>query len=71
MKVLNLLATGGTGGIEVLCKNIAIESNIDNAFWFLFEEGEIYDELKKRGKKVFSSKNKNILKNIAIKKILI
>ena len=64
MKVLNLLATGGTGGIEVLCKNIAIESNIDNAFWFLFEEGEIYDELKKRGKKVFSSKNKNIWKTI-------
>lgn len=62
MKVLNLLATGGIGGIEVLCKNIAIESNIDNTFWFLFEKGEIYDELKKRGKKVFSSKTKNILK---------
>lgn len=59
MKVLNLLAVGGTGGIEVLCRSIALRSNIDNTFWFLFEEGEIYEELKQMKAKVISTKNKN------------
>ena len=59
MKVLNLLASGGTGGIEVLYKNIALKSNMDNTMCFLFEEGETYEYLKENGIKVLSLKNKN------------
>ncbi len=57
MKVLHLLASGGTGGIEVLCKNIIEKADWDNRICFLFEEGEIYEELKKRN--VFSLKEEN------------
>lgn len=62
MKILNILATAKTGGIEVLCKNIVIGSKEDNRICCLFEKGEIYDELKSKGIKVFSTVecNKNI-----------
>ena len=59
MNVLNLLASGGVGGIEVLCKNIALKSDFNNIFCFLFKEGEIYEELKKKNISVLSLKNKN------------
>lgn len=45
MKILNLLSSGGVGGIEQLCKNIGIYSEYDNTFCFLFEEGKIYEEM--------------------------
>ena len=48
MKVLNLLASGNTGGIEVLCKNILLKSKEDNRICCLFKEGEVYNELNNR-----------------------
>lgn len=61
MKILNLLATGRTGGIEVLCRNIMLTSKEDNRICFMFDEGEIYSELKNKlgEKKVLSTKNLN------------
>ena len=64
MKVLHLLASGGTGGIEVLCKNIAVNSSIDNRWVVLFHEGEIYNELKEKGINIFSVSNLSFYKKI-------
>lgn len=49
MKVLNLLSTGGIGGIEILCKDIAKYSAYENRFCFLFALGEVYDEMVQGG----------------------
>lgn len=46
MKILNLLTSGGIGGIEVLCRDIASYSDIENEFAFLFGGGAIYDYMK-------------------------
>lgn len=54
MRVLNLLSSGGVGGIEQLCKNIGIYAKYENTFCFLFEEGKVYEEMKEKGEKVFS-----------------
>lgn len=54
MKVLNLLSSGGVGGIEQLCKNIGIYAKYENTFCFLFDEGEVYEEMKEKGEKVVS-----------------
>ncbi len=64
MKVLHLLASGGTGGIEILCKNIALNSHVDNRWIVLFEEGEIFEELKQHNIEIFSVKNKSFIKKI-------
>ena len=46
--MLHLFAAGGTGGIEVLFRNIVLQSkNIENICGFMFQEGNIYEELKK------------------------
>lgn len=65
MKVLHILASGGVGGIEVLCKDIIKKANWDNRICVLFDEGSIYSELKEEGYNVFSLKNnkKNIIKS--------
>lgn len=64
MKILNLLAVGGTGGIERLCQNIVLNSKEDNRICCLISEGEIYNSLKEKGIKIFSmaNYNKNIFK---------
>ena len=64
MKILHLLAEGKTGGIEVLCKNIILNSKTDNRLCCMFGNGEIYDELKEKSTKIFStaSLNRNIFK---------
>ena len=49
MKILHLLTSGGIGGIEILCKDIATYSNVDNVFCFLFGGGSIYEQMKKSG----------------------
>ena len=59
MKVLNLIAAGGTGGIEVLLRDIIADKTLDNRICCLFEEGEIYEELKSKNEKIFSLKDKN------------
>ena len=59
MKILHLLASAGTGGIETLCKDILIKADWDNRICCLFDEGENYEYLKINNKKIFSLKNKN------------
>lgn len=60
MKVLHLLAAGDFGGIEVLVKSIIQYSNEDNRICFLFNEGMIYEELKRTyGTNVIISLMKN------------
>ena len=51
-KVLNLLSDGGVGGIENLCKCISDIRTEENCFCCLFEEGAIYEEMKKNGNAV-------------------
>jgi len=53
MKVLNLLAAGDIGGIEILNREYAEYSSHENIFLFLRSGGCIVDEMKKRNKKVF------------------
>lgn len=48
MKVLNLLAEGGTGGIETLCNSIDVSNIIDNYWCFLIKGGEIANQIKER-----------------------
>lgn len=45
MRIMHLLTSGNVGGIEVLCKDIAINSKFDNEFCFLFGEGLIYEQM--------------------------
>lgn len=54
MRVLNLLSSGGVGGIEQLCKNIGKYADYSNTFCFLFEEGLIYEEMRLMGLDVIS-----------------
>lgn len=54
MKVLNLLSTGGVGGIEQLCKNIGKHADYQNTFCFLFGEGSIFEEMNTMGLDVIS-----------------
>lgn len=55
MKILNLLSTGGVGGIEQLCKNIGKHTyGYHNTFCFLFGEGYIFEEMKLLGLDVVS-----------------
>ena len=70
MKVLHLLATGGTGGIEVLCKNIIEKADWDNRICCLFDEGKIYEELKYQNKNIFSLKNENRNKKAIVNKLV-
>ena len=48
MRVLNLLASGGIGGIETLCNNLDKEGTIDSYWCFLFQGGKIANEMKQR-----------------------
>ncbi len=45
MRALNLLTAAEYGGIEILCRDIGLYSDIENAFCFLFGEGPIYDQM--------------------------
>lgn len=70
MKVLNLITSAGIGGIETLLREIMNYDEIDNRICTLFNEGEIYEELIKKGKKVFSLADKNKNKKIIVKEIV-
>lgn len=74
MKVLNLLTSGNSGGIESLCRDIGKNCRIENGFCFLFNNGTIYDQMKDLGitaydlsncGKKLSFEKWNALKNIA------
>lgn len=49
MKVLHLLVAGNIGGIEVLMKNYAMQSDHDNIFAFVWAGGPVADELDQKG----------------------
>ena len=51
-KVLNLLETGGIGGIETLCLNSAKYTAYEHTYLFLWKSGKISDEMKNEGYKV-------------------
>lgn len=46
---LHLLWSGGVGGIEILCKEYAIQSKNNNIFVFFCSGGEIADEIENHG----------------------
>lgn len=68
MNILHLLATGETGGIEVLNKEIYLHSRHNNYFCFAFKGGIIADEMKKSGADVTLAETKNPFK--LLKKII-
>ena len=70
MRVLNLLASGGMGGIERLCKDITEKSDFENRLCFLFSEGKIYEEMKSNNLPVFSLKNRNKNINLIVKDLV-
>ena len=70
MKVLNLLASGGMGGIERLCKDIMEKTDFENRICFLFDEGKIYEEMKSKNLAVFSLKNRKKNINLIVKDIV-
>lgn len=49
MRVLHLLAAGGTGGIETLIKDFGTFSKIENIFIFIWNSGATTDEMKEAG----------------------
>lgn len=53
MKVLNLLTSGGLGGIEILNYDLGKYSSEENGFAFLFGTGLTYDRMKKDGFNVY------------------
>ena len=55
MKILNILAVGGVGGIETLCYNIIKNSKENHSMCCLFQEGDIYDTMKEEGINIFST----------------
>lgn len=59
MNVVHLQLSGGIGGISVLTRDIALKSNNNNIFYFLFEGGEIADRLKAEGSSVQVENDKN------------
>ncbi len=56
-RVLNLLTSGGVGGIEVLCEDIAANSKLEQGFCFLFSKGAVYDRMTKRGMTTYDLSN--------------
>lgn len=52
MKVLHLLVAGHTGGIEVLMRDFALHSKHENIFMFVWEGGEIAEEIKENGGRI-------------------
>lgn len=76
MRILNLLSSGGVGGIETLCKAIGEKRKEMHTFCFLFEGGPICEEMKAEGLNIielqnigsnFSFAKFSALKKIAVK----
>lgn len=69
MEILNLLSSGGVGGIEKLCEDIGESISYPNCFCFLFDEGTIYEEMTRKEIDVHSLKNIGKSK-LSIRKLL-
>jgi len=52
MKVLHLMASGSFGGIEVLMRNYSARSVHENIFMFVWDEGEIAQQMRSSGLRV-------------------
>ncbi len=71
MEVLHLLTSGGVGGIEVLCKDIGLNStNTKQVFAFLFGEGKIYERMKAEGCYVYSLEKFPKLSFVRLKQLI-
>lgn len=67
MNVLHLLSTGDAGGIEILCKEIFLNSRHNNLFCFTYRGGAIAKEMQELNAQVYILDNiskKNIIKVI-------
>lgn len=53
MRVLNLLTSGETGGIESLCRDIGVSNKFENAFCFVFSGGTICNQMTELGLKTY------------------
>lgn len=72
MKVLHLLVSGKTGGVERLCVDIAKLSEDENTFYFLYGGGKCADEIKEYSNTVVRYCSKlNIIKEILFFKTFI
>lgn len=67
MKVLHLMVSGEIGGIEVLMKNYSAHSVHENIFLFLWNGGEIAEEMKKENRDVrfFDIRKAGMFKTLA------
>lgn len=69
-KILHLLVSGSTGGIEILMKNYASASLLDNVFLFGWAGGEIADSMRENGQKTIVLQKKKIGSLKLIKEII-
>lgn len=60
MKILHLLSGGGIGGIEMLCRDIAVLSTDSHEFCFLYNGGIIADEMEQSQTVIHRYYKKNI-----------
>ncbi len=67
MKILHLLTSGGVGGIEVLCKDICLESTFKHIFCFMFGNGAIYEQMKQLKFNIYSFAK---YKKLSLKRLL-
>lgn len=70
MKVLNLLAAGNIGGIEILCKDIGALAPYDNLFCFVSDEGPIYEQMKQMKLNVESLAGRPKLSMFKLRKLI-
>lgn len=59
MNIVHLQLSGGIGGISILTRDIAKESDNNNIFYFLFEGGVIADDMAKNGSLVHIENGKH------------
>ena len=65
MNILHLLSTGGEGGIEILCKDIFLNSKHNNFFCFTYRGGQIAKEMQELNAEIYifdDINKKNIMK---------
>lgn len=53
MKAIHLMASGNTGGIEVLMRDFSKYSKHENVFIFVWDKGKIAEEIEKNGYKIY------------------
>jgi glycosyltransferase involved in cell wall biosynthesis len=69
VKVLHLLVSGNSGGIEVLMKEYSVYSKHENVFLFAWDGGELAEEIEKNGSKIIILNQKKDGNIATLKKI--